>query len=143
MNAAYVLNDKCFEYLVCDSLEFAESLIPQLFASYEDISAISVIDGDENQCYGIGYVKIDGIWYSSEHPRVMGWEAVRNYRDGLLSLSDWTQLPDSPLSIEKKQEWATYRQVLRDITDSFANPWEAVFPADPDGNNAHVAGTMF
>ena len=33
----------------------------------------------------------------------------------LLSGSDWTQLPDSPLSSTKKAEWATYRQSLRDL----------------------------
>lgn len=36
-------------------------------------------------------------------------------RNRLLKDSDWTQLPDSPLSTEKKTEWATYRQVLRDM----------------------------
>ena len=41
---------------------------------------------------------------------------VRLYRDGLLSNCDWTQAVDSPLSSEKKAEWATYRQELRDIT---------------------------
>jgi hypothetical protein len=32
--------------------------------------------------------------------------------------SDWTQIPDSPLTAEQKTEWATYRQALRDITDT-------------------------
>ena len=36
-------------------------------------------------------------------------------RNQLLSESDWTQLPDSPLTTEKKTEWATYRQQLRDM----------------------------
>ena len=34
----------------------------------------------------------------------------------MLKGSDWTQMPDSPLSDSKKAEWATYRQELRDIT---------------------------
>lgn len=29
--------------------------------------------------------------------------------------SDWTQLPDSPLTAEKKQEWASYRTAMRDL----------------------------
>ena len=41
---------------------------------------------------------------------------VRHHRDMLLMESDWTQMPDSPLSDSKKAEWATYRQKLRDIT---------------------------
>ncbi len=35
-----------------------------------------------------------------------------------LVTSDWTQMPDSPLSAEDKQAWAIYRQKLRDITDT-------------------------
>jgi len=33
----------------------------------------------------------------------------------LLSSSDWTQVPDSPLTTEQKAAWATYRQALRDL----------------------------
>jgi len=49
----------------------------------------------------------------------------REQRDLLLQQSDWTQSNDSPLSAEQKQEWATYRQALRDLpsnTTDFANP---------------------
>ncbi len=41
---------------------------------------------------------------------------LRQYRALLLSESDWTVMPDSPLSDSKKTEWKTYRQGLRDIT---------------------------
>ena len=34
----------------------------------------------------------------------------------LLINSDWTVMPDSPLSDSKQTEWKTYRQSLRDIT---------------------------
>ena len=40
---------------------------------------------------------------------------MRQWRDILLIESDWTQMSDSPLSDSKKQEWATYRQALRDL----------------------------
>ena len=36
----------------------------------------------------------------------------QNYIKSLLSLSDWTQLDDSP---EDKEAWAIYRQQLRDL----------------------------
>lgn len=42
---------------------------------------------------------------------------MRSTRDGLLNVSDWTQGADSPLTDEKKAEWATYRSSLRNITD--------------------------
>ena len=44
------------------------------------------------------------------------WGLVREKRAILLDNSDWTQLSDVPLSDEKKAEWVTYRQDLRDIT---------------------------
>ena len=44
------------------------------------------------------------------------WKYIRKKRDARLQASDWTQLPDAPLTAEKKAEWATYRQELRDIT---------------------------
>ena len=40
---------------------------------------------------------------------------LRNERDRLLKQSDWTQMPDSPLTDTKKQEWQVYRQALRDL----------------------------
>ena len=44
------------------------------------------------------------------------WGQVRSRRSVLLDSSDWTQLPDVPMSDEKRGEWVTYRQDLRDIT---------------------------
>lgn len=41
---------------------------------------------------------------------------IRKQRDDLLAKSDWTQLPDAPLTDEKRSEWSTYRQELRDIS---------------------------
>lgn len=39
----------------------------------------------------------------------------RKRRNEKLTECDWTQLPDAPLSAEKKAEWALYRQALRDV----------------------------
>ena len=45
--------------------------------------------------------------------------SMRNLRNSILVSTDWTQLPDSPLSPSKKAEWATYRQSLRDIPSNY------------------------
>ena len=42
-------------------------------------------------------------------------QLLRVERDARLGMTDWTQMPDNPLSTEKKAEWATYRQELRDL----------------------------
>lgn len=57
------------------------------------------------------------------------WDVVRRYRNFQLTQSDWTQLPDSP--ILNTEEWITYRQELRDLTETFTNPDDVVFPDEP------------
>lgn len=39
----------------------------------------------------------------------------RMKRNDLLATSDWTQMPDSPLTDETKTSWATYRTSLRTL----------------------------
>ncbi len=60
-------------------------------------------------------------------------EAHRQRRNKLLADTDWTQMPDSPLSDEEKPLWAKHRAALRDIS-SHAN-WphldEADWPTKP------------
>ena len=46
-------------------------------------------------------------------------EYLRMIRNGKLQMSDWTQGSDSPLSNDKKTEWANYRTSLRDITNTY------------------------
>lgn len=59
------------------------------------------------------------------------WDYIREIRNRLLLDCDWTQLADSPLSVEVKAEWAVYRQDLRDITEDFETVEEVVWPTKP------------
>ena len=56
---------------------------------------------------------------------------LRKQRDFMLSQSDWTQGNDSPLSDSDKTAWATYRQSLRDITDTYSDLDSVVWPTKP------------
>jgi hypothetical protein len=58
------------------------------------------------------------------------WGAVRGQRNFRLSMCDWTQLADAPLTDEKRSEWATYRQALRDITTQ-SDPFNITWPTRP------------
>jgi hypothetical protein len=62
-----------------------------------------IIDNIAYDCY-------DGI------SNVMSFITAK--RDEKLQASDWTQLPDVPLTTEQKAEWVTYRQELRDYMDT-------------------------
>lgn len=50
-------------------------------------------------------------------------------RNQLLAESDWTQLSD--VTLANKEEWAAYRQTLRDITSQVGYPWEVQWPYAP------------
>tara|TARA_B100000131_G_scaffold140096_1_gene136362 strand:+ start:1448 stop:1825 length:378 start_codon:yes stop_codon:yes gene_type:complete len=58
----------------------------------------------------------------------MDLNSLRGYRNGLLAQSDWMANSDSP---EMTDEWKTYRQALRDITKTYKNEREVVWPTPP------------
>ncbi|CAB4175195.1 Phage tail assembly chaperone protein [uncultured Caudovirales phage] len=56
---------------------------------------------------------------------------IKNRRNILLLNSDWTQLPNSPLTLQQQQAWTTYRQALRDIPGQTGYPLNVVWPTLP------------
>lgn len=59
---------------------------------------------------------------------------VRTERNKLLAASDWTQMPDSPLSPTAKGWWASYRQQLRDLpanVDGLTHLDQVEWPVEP------------
>lgn len=59
------------------------------------------------------------------------WKVARWWRTALLSESDWSQVPDNSLTEAQRQTWRQYRQELRDITTTFTNPKDILFPDLP------------
>ena len=86
---------------------------------------------------GFVYCNFDGIIRSDQtkptdgtiNDNISDEEAlyeVRMYRNSLLTQSDWTQLPDVPLTPNQVAAWRVYRQQLRDFLDSIDVPnWTA------------------
>ena len=64
---------------------------------------------------------------------------VRIQRDSLLKASDWTQLADASLGAHTVEEWATYRQELRDLPSKHSKVSEVVWPDDPPTAAAKAA----
>lgn len=56
---------------------------------------------------------------------------TKDRRDQLLTESDWTQLPRSPLTVEQQEIWAAYRQELRDVPQQAGFPLTIVWPTPP------------
>lgn len=58
--------------------------------------------------------------------------ANRRRRDKLLQASDWTQLPDAPVTPEQRSAWAAYRQQLRVLKLGRVIP-DGAWPSAPGG----------
>ena len=101
----------------CRNLDMAQDEIRELI---EDLVAISQLSEEEEA--------------DEEYETAVGFDHVRGQRDHLLSVSDWTtNSSDSPLSDEKKAEWVTYRQALRDYPDQAARVSDLPdWPTAPD-----------
>ena len=52
---------------------------------------------------------------------------VRGERDSLLNDTDWMAVGDRPIS----DEWKTYRQALRDLSQQSGFPNDVTFPTKP------------
>jgi hypothetical protein len=94
----------------------------------------------------VQYNQIDDGWNASESGGVVtiiksaewlenktneAWRKIRKERNQLLKDSDYIMFPDITITAEKKEEWTTYRQSLRDIPQTFSNPDEVVYPTKP------------
>ena len=66
-------------------------------------------------------------------------DMVRGQRNGLLRDSDWTQIADASLGAHTAEEWATYRQELRDLPSKHSKVSEVVWPDDPPTAAAKAA----
>tara|TARA_R110000751_G_scaffold22310_6_gene62967 strand:- start:176 stop:472 length:297 start_codon:yes stop_codon:yes gene_type:complete len=61
----------------------------------------------------------------------LDFSMIRAERNTKLSQSDWTQISDAALGAHTAEEWATYRQELRDLPAGFTKVSEVVWPNDP------------
>jgi hypothetical protein len=59
------------------------------------------------------------------------WVEVRASRNFRLSQSDWVMISDVPMSEERRTQWQTYRQALRDIT-TLPDPFNINWPTPPE-----------
>ena len=58
-------------------------------------------------------------------------EQVKQTAKILLAESDWSMMPDVPMTAGKKQEWEAYRRVLREIKLQPGFPDVVIWPSKP------------
>ena len=56
---------------------------------------------------------------------------LRHVRDLLMGCTDWTQANDSPLTEAQRAAWATYRQSLRDLPETYSGDGPIPWPVAP------------
>ena len=64
---------------------------------------------------------------------------IRAQRNGKLAGCDWTQIADAALGDHTAEEWAAYRQELRDLPSKHSKVSEVVWPDDPPTAAAKAA----
>lgn len=79
---------------------------------------------------GIGWSYVDGKFIKPVRDLDQEWSIVRKKRNQLLGETDWTQNADVTQAI--KDKWSPYRQLLRDIPQTFADPNDVVWPTQPE-----------
>ncbi len=93
-----------------------------------------VIEGvaDDAECYVCTKMQ---VVKKRQQPLHFNKVALRSARNRLLANSDWTQLPDVPLSRKCKRAFEEYRQDLRDLPQIYgvdADIDEVSFPTPPE-----------
>lgn len=71
-------------------------------------------------------------WITTLIPEEVFWERLRGERNFKLMNSDWSQLPDVPLTTTKKTAWTNYRQALRDLPENTEDPKNVTWPSQPE-----------
>ena len=60
------------------------------------------------------------------------WISLRAERDRRLAATDWIMLPDVSVPPgTTREQWAAYRQALRDVPQQPGAPWDVVWPEPP------------
>ena len=77
----------------------------------EDSTGTATYSTDPND-FGVTWKQITDAYADGG---LVSLNILRKQRNALLAESDWTQTSDNALSSDKKTEWETYRQTLRDL----------------------------
>jgi len=86
-----------------------------------------VVDGERIQLTAEEETELDVRTENAD----LDMSSVRDQRNGWLRVSDWTRLDDATLGDHTAEEWATYRQELRDLLGAYSRVSDVVWPEDP------------
>ena len=85
---------------------------------------------DASESSGVVTIIKSAEWLENKNNEA--WRKIRKERNKLLKDSDYIMVSDITITTEKKEEWTTYRQSLRDIPQTFSNPDDVTYPDKPE-----------
>jgi len=110
--------------------------VPPLAGFTEPTCVIRLSDGacipmdDSNYDYKryLEWVAEGNVTIPAEN--ALNWDSIREKRDQLIKASDWTMIPGATVD---QAAWAAYRQVLRDLPQTYeaTGPESVVWPTEP------------
>jgi len=107
--------------------DFEYPILPNDIVEIPVSDHMALVDAINNQQKEIVVDENGGISLQDAIP-VVTWDIIRLRRNSLLASSDYTQMPDWP---GDKTAWATYRQALRDLPQTFENAEDVIWPTTP------------
>lgn len=130
-------DDNVFHLYKSDSVTFAQGTANPnvnyvLDGVLKEYTPEEILLKSNNPGLGFKWIAKNRVWVDV-NARELTENVVKEKRNQLLSESDWTQIPNNPLTVEQQTNWATYRQQLRDITIQSGYPFNIVWPTKPQG----------
>jgi hypothetical protein len=123
-------NISCPENMIESQLNAGEGFIEGTASDETQyISQQSIVNKSEKPDWFYDYDYQTHSWVVNETKLIL---QIMQQRNSLLIGSDWTQIPNGPLTIETQEQWAVYRQQLRDITSQSGYPFNVVWPTQPE-----------
>lgn len=97
-----------------------------------DFDGVQLINGQWTEVWSVHPKYDDPVEQAAwENERLeVQWGIVRGERDYLLAQTDYTDLPHTPITQTCHNNFLTYRQALRDITNQ-PDPYNIIWPTIP------------
>ena len=95
-----------------------------------DNASIPADESNSDYTIYLQWVEDGNIPFPNPDVKPYTWEQALSKRNAALTASDWTMTPGCTVD---QHAWAVYRQILRDIPQTFAgrDPQEIIWPVEP------------
>ena len=107
--------------------EFGQEPQPELYKKVEEVAPVQ----DERGFWMQTFSLVDMTQEEKDAVDVQTAIEKRNERDWRLLKSDWTQVPDAPLTSEQRAAWTEHRAELRDVPAQTGFPHAITWPVAP------------